>query len=83
MLFTTHLTLLAGALSTLPRGFASDPASTIANDLSAPVVDLGYASYRGSRSHGTNITSFLGIRFAAAPEGELPHALVDSRVLAH
>ncbi|TFL04226.1 Alpha/Beta hydrolase protein [Pterulicium gracile] len=71
MLFTTHLTLLAGALSTLPRGFASDPASTIANDLSAPVVDLGYASYRGSRSHGTNITSFLGIRFAAAPEGEL------------
>ncbi|KAH7920072.1 alpha/beta-hydrolase [Leucogyrophana mollusca] len=38
---------------------------------SAPTVDLGYASYQGSVDTATNITSFLGIRYAAPPVGDL------------
>lgn len=34
-------------------------------------VDLGYASYQGSLNSSANITSFLGIRYAAAPVGTL------------
>lgn len=37
--------------------------------LTAPVVDLGYAQYQGSFNASSNITQFLGIRFAAAPTG--------------
>ncbi|KAJ7026837.1 Alpha/Beta hydrolase protein [Mycena alexandri] len=36
-----------------------------------PVVDLGYGQYEGSVENTTLITSFLGIRFAAAPTGDL------------
>ncbi|KAJ7149773.1 alpha beta-hydrolase [Mycena crocata] len=40
-----------------------------------PIVDLGYAQYRGSVDPSSiqagNITSFLGIRYAAAPLGDL------------
>jgi acetylcholinesterase len=36
---------------------------------SAPIVDLGYARYRGSVDTATNTTSFLGIRYAAPPVG--------------
>ncbi|KAH7920758.1 alpha/beta-hydrolase [Leucogyrophana mollusca] len=39
--------------------------------LSAPTVDLGYASYQGSVDPTSNITSFLGIRYAAPPVGDL------------
>ncbi|KAJ7931193.1 Alpha/Beta hydrolase protein [Mycena leptocephala] len=35
-----------------------------------PIVDLGYAQYQGEVTP-TNITHFLGIRFAAAPIGQL------------
>ncbi|KAF7327270.1 Carboxylic ester hydrolase [Mycena kentingensis (nom. inval.)] len=34
-----------------------------------PTVDLGYAKYQGSVDPATNIASFLGIRYAAAPVG--------------
>ncbi|KAG0698021.1 Alpha/Beta hydrolase protein [Suillus ampliporus] len=37
----------------------------------APIVDLGYAQYQGSVDTVTNITSFLGIRYAAPPLGDL------------
>ncbi|KAJ7602961.1 Alpha/Beta hydrolase protein, partial [Mycena polygramma] len=37
----------------------------------APIVDLGYAQYQGSVNASTNITSFFGIRYAAAPIGRL------------
>ncbi|KAJ7653507.1 Alpha/Beta hydrolase protein [Mycena rosella] len=37
----------------------------------APVVDLGYAQYQGVFDAGLNITSFLGIRYAAPPTGNL------------
>ncbi|KAK0211206.1 Alpha/Beta hydrolase protein [Desarmillaria ectypa] len=39
---------------------------------STPVVDLGYAKYRGALDPaGSNNTQFLGIRFAAPPTGSL------------
>ncbi|KAF5379722.1 hypothetical protein D9615_005696 [Tricholomella constricta] len=38
---------------------------------SAPVVDLGYATYSGSFNETTKTTEFLGIRFAAPPIGTL------------
>jgi acetylcholinesterase len=34
----------------------------------APVVSLDYATYQGF-TNGNNITSFLGMRYAAAPTG--------------
>jgi carboxylesterase type B len=37
----------------------------------APVIDLGYAQYQGSVDTVTNTTSFLGIRYAAPPLGNL------------
>ncbi|KAJ7695905.1 Alpha/Beta hydrolase protein [Mycena rosella] len=37
----------------------------------APVVDLGYAQYQGVFDADLNITSFLGMRYAAAPTGNL------------
>ncbi|KAK0239582.1 Alpha/Beta hydrolase protein [Armillaria nabsnona] len=39
---------------------------------STPVIDLGYAKYRGTFDPaGSNNTQFLGIRFAAPPTGSL------------
>ncbi|PBK78742.1 alpha/beta-hydrolase [Armillaria solidipes] len=39
---------------------------------STPVIDLGYARYRGTLDPaGSNNTQFLGIRFAAPPTGSL------------
>ncbi|KAJ7236848.1 Alpha/Beta hydrolase protein [Mycena rebaudengoi] len=38
---------------------------------STPVIDLGYARYQGEVNASTNVTSFLGIRYAAAPTGDL------------
>ncbi|KIM74427.1 hypothetical protein PILCRDRAFT_801127 [Piloderma croceum F 1598] len=40
-------------------------------DDSPSVVDLGYATYRGSTDPSTNVTSFLSIRYAAPPTGAL------------
>jgi hypothetical protein len=37
---------------------------------SAPVVDLGYARYQGVVDPELNITSYLGIRYAAPPIGK-------------
>ncbi|KAG0693371.1 Alpha/Beta hydrolase protein [Suillus ampliporus] len=36
----------------------------------APIINLGYAQYQGSVDTATNITSFLGIRYAAPPVGD-------------
>ncbi|KAJ7149819.1 Alpha/Beta hydrolase protein [Mycena crocata] len=37
----------------------------------APIVDLGYAQYQGTVDAVRNITTLLGIRYAAAPTGNL------------
>ncbi|KAF7317272.1 Carboxylic ester hydrolase [Mycena chlorophos] len=60
MLSSQLLALLLGAVAAFAR----------ANPSSTPLVDLGYATYQGSVDPATNITSFLGIRFAAAPTGD-------------
>ena len=40
-----------------------------AND-STPVVDLGYAQYQGTFDASTNVSYFLGVRYAQPPTGE-------------
>ena len=37
-----------------------------------PVVDLGYVQLQGATNTSTNVTSWLGIRYAAPPVGEFP-----------
>lgn len=44
------------------------------------VVDLGYAKYLGVFSAETDVTNFLGVRFAAAPEGDLAAVLLARHV---
>lgn len=51
----------------------------------APLVDLGYALYQGSLNTTSNVTHFLGMRYAASPTGKQParHFIllnVDGRV---
>jgi len=41
------------------------------NSFAAPVVDLGYSQYQGSTDTTSNITSFLALRYAAPPLGNL------------
>ncbi|KAJ7234481.1 alpha beta-hydrolase [Mycena rebaudengoi] len=36
-----------------------------------PIIDLGYAQYQGAISPATNITNFMGMRYASAPIGDL------------
>ncbi|KAJ7351998.1 alpha/beta-hydrolase [Mycena albidolilacea] len=43
----------------------------LASAQSAPTVDVGYARYQGFVDGATNITQFLGIRYAAPPIGDL------------
>ncbi|KAK0463609.1 Alpha/Beta hydrolase protein [Desarmillaria tabescens] len=59
MLFPTLLIILASVLRPCDAQLT-------------PVVDLGYAKYRGTLDPaGSNNTQFLGIRFAAPPTGSL------------
>ena len=47
-------------------------ASTISHPTSIPpTVDLGYATYTGTHLPGASQNEFLGIRFGAAPVGDL------------
>lgn len=48
-------------------------AQTTTNSTSGPIVDLGYAQYRGNTSLRANFSTdvYYGIRFAQAPIGEL------------
>ncbi|KAJ7461510.1 Alpha/Beta hydrolase protein [Mycena latifolia] len=61
----TSLKLLQGTLVLL-ASFRAAYYST-----NTPVVDLGYAQYQGVFDADLNITSFLGIRYAAPPTGNL------------
>ncbi len=57
MLFSAILIILALAIEPCRAGLT-------------PVIDLGYARYRGTLDPaGSNNTQFLGIRFAAPPTG--------------
>ncbi|KAJ7117209.1 Alpha/Beta hydrolase protein [Mycena crocata] len=54
--------------STLAALLVSVPLITTA---AGPVVDLGYARYQGAVNASTNVTTFVGIRYAAAPIDKL------------
>ncbi|KAJ7235607.1 Alpha/Beta hydrolase protein [Mycena haematopus] len=42
-----------------------------AQSVPAPIIDVGYTQYRGFVDTTTNITQFLGMRYAAPPIGDL------------
>lgn len=42
-------------------------AATLFSGPAAPVVDLGYASYRGKQDRNTKTANYLGLKFAEAP----------------
>lgn len=67
-----RLLLLSSAFSLHGTGAASVSATSA----SAPVVDLGYAQYQGALT--ANITSFLGMRYAAPPTGAHPRTPLPS-----
>ncbi|KAJ7587111.1 Alpha/Beta hydrolase protein [Mycena floridula] len=56
--FTLHLVFLLSASVQL-----------VAAD--GPIVDLGYAQYQGATDSTANLTTFLGLRYAAPPVGDL------------
>ncbi|KAH0585493.1 hypothetical protein H2248_008731 [Termitomyces sp. 'cryptogamus'] len=45
--------------------------NVVANPVTSPVVDLGYAKYAGSFNATRGTTQFLGMRYAAPPTGTL------------
>ena len=63
MLISTPRSLLLALL------VCSQAYAAVRQTPSNPVVDLGYATYKGVFNHTSNITSFLGVRFAAPPIG--------------
>ncbi|KAG1838521.1 Alpha/Beta hydrolase protein [Suillus subalutaceus] len=64
---STRANLLVVSQVLLALEALSAPAATV----STPIVNLAYAQYQGSVDTATNITSFLGIRYAAPPVGDL------------
>ncbi|KAJ7909694.1 Alpha/Beta hydrolase protein [Mycena leptocephala] len=54
----------------LSKVFTAAAGILCAGAQAAPIIDLGYAQYQGTVS-AANISHFLGIRFAAAPLGDL------------
>ncbi|TDL22022.1 cephalosporin esterase [Rickenella mellea] len=54
------------SVSTLPALLAVVLAANV-YAASNPIVDVGYARYQGALDPSTNITSFIGVRFAAPP----------------
>ncbi len=59
ILFNLRLVFILSALLT---SFAANPTQ---------IVDLGYAKYQATLNTASDITNFLGIRFAAHPIGAL------------
>ncbi|KAL0578550.1 hypothetical protein V5O48_003451 [Marasmius crinis-equi] len=51
---------------------AAGAASSVSpRQTTAPTIDLGYAQYQGVFDSNTNVTNFRGVRYAAAPTGDL------------
>ena len=63
-----HDSLLGLLVLTVSLGFGRVHAYT--QNVSAPIVDIGYAMYQGIYNASSNTTDFLGVRFAAPPVGE-------------
>ncbi|OAX34783.1 alpha/beta-hydrolase [Rhizopogon vinicolor AM-OR11-026] len=67
-----YLLSVVQALVTLGPSSSPSPQTPLGGLTSAaPIVDLGYSQYQGSVNTSSNITNFLGVRYAAAPTGNL------------
>lgn len=60
--------IFATAISGLLENVAAKP--VLPRQDTDPIVDLGYAKYKGT-TLSSSINQYLGIRFAAAPLGDL------------
>ena len=58
------------ALWLIPSTSHMTTATATNTNVTAPIVDLGYAQYQGYFDAQTNITSFLSVRYATPPIGE-------------
>lgn len=63
--------LLLCSLPWVARGAHFQDVTAVDVTSESPVVDLGYAKYRGAYSTADNISAFWGIRYAAPPLGNL------------
>lgn len=64
MVSLSRLLVLLGGLKV-----AASPAYALADAQAPETVHLGYATYQGTFNATSNITNFLGVRFAAPPVG--------------
>lgn len=64
MVLSVGFLLVAAASSFFPPNVLG-----ISTGSTPPIVDLGYAKYAGTFNATTDITQFLGIRYAAPPTG--------------
>lgn len=67
MLSRFNLALVAGASCVLGRSHYTE----LRDEIASPIVDLGYAIYRGERLGEADVDQYLGMRYAAPPLGEL------------
>lgn len=82
ILFKFLAICVTGILSTCgSASTASEQVSDIklSSNSTAPIVDLGYAKYQGAVNTTTNISYYLGIRYAAPPTGE-PTIILKSQI---
>ncbi|KAF7315710.1 Carboxylic ester hydrolase [Mycena indigotica] len=69
-LYKAHILCSSRRDSIQPRVLLLAILAAVGSYAQSPVVDLGYAQYRGAVS-SANFAHFLGIRYAAAPIGDL------------
>ncbi|KAE9408460.1 alpha/beta-hydrolase [Gymnopus androsaceus JB14] len=66
-----HLASATISLSSATIHISSHRHIQTSNIASAPIIDLGYAQYQGVYDSVNNVTSYLGVRYAAPPIGDL------------
>lgn len=65
MMFLGSVAVLAAFLGSLD----TSSAASLQQRTASTTVNLGYATYEGFQNATTNLTAFLGMRYAAAPVG--------------
>ncbi|EIW84339.1 alpha beta-hydrolase [Coniophora puteana RWD-64-598 SS2] len=70
-MFSSHRRSSLICLAWSAIALASPTSTSLEVRVEAPIVDLGYAQYQGTYNATDNLTSFLGIRYAAPPTGAL------------
>jgi hypothetical protein len=62
--------LLQGFSLVISLALASTSSAGLTSRADPPVIDLGYVQLQGATNTSTNVTSWLGIRYAAPPVGK-------------